>query len=175
MKKKYISGNELFFKEDEVIVSKTDLTGKLTYGNRVFYRLAGLSEKECLGKQHNIIRHPDMPRSVFELLWRNLKNEKEVFAYVNNLSKNGDNYWVFAHVTPSTDKNGKIVGYHSNRRVPKRSVLDEHIIPLYNELKMIEEKSTSPKDGLQKSCQKIQDILDEKNMSFNQFMFSLNQ
>ena len=65
-----------------------------------------------------------MPRCVFELLWNTVQDGKELFAYVNNRSSNGDNYWVFAHVTPSFDTTGNIVGYHSNRRVPNREVLE---------------------------------------------------
>ncbi len=168
-----LSGNEVFFDEDEIIVSKTDLTGRLTYGNRTFYRLAGLSEKECIGQQHNIIRHPEMPRGVFELLWKNLKDEKELFAYVNNRSANGDNYWVFAHITPSLDGGGNVCGYHSNRRVPNREVINQHIIPLYTELLAIEKAIASPKEAVQASYLKIQSILKEQNIGFNQWMFAL--
>lgn len=168
-----ISGKETTFDDDEIIVSKTDLTGKLTYGNRTFYRMAGLSEKQCLGQQHNIIRHPEMPRSVFELLWTTLQSGKELFAYVNNRSSNGDNYWVFAHVTPSLDGSGNVVGYHSNRRVPSRAVLNTHIIPLYKDLLKIEAGATSPKKALEDGCTKIQSVLDDARMGFNEFMFSL--
>ncbi len=168
-----LSGREKFFDKDDIIVSKTDLTGKLTYGNRTFYELAGLTEKECIGQQHNIIRHPHMPRSVFKLLWDTLQKGEELFAYVNNRSANGDNYWVFAHVTPSRNAQGEIVGYHSNRRVPNRETLEKHIIPLYKKLLEIEKGNSSPKEGLAQACQAIEDILAEKNMTFNEFMFSL--
>lgn len=168
-----LTGTERFFDENEVIVSKTDLTGKITYGNRVFFRLAGLSEKECYGQQHNIIRHPEMPRCVFELLWRTLKDGKEIFAYVNNRSANGDHYWVFAHVTPSFSANGEIIGYHSNRRVPNRKIIDEHIIPLYKDLLETEKSYDSPKEGLSAAMAKVTALLDEKKMSFNELMFAL--
>lgn len=154
-------------------MSKTDLAGKLTYGNRTFYRMAGLSEKQCLGQQHNIIRHPEMPRCVFALLWSTLQSGKELFAYVNNRSSNGDNYWVFAHVTPCYDGSGNVTGYHSNRRVPNRTVLDRHIAPLYKDLLQVEAASQSPKAALTDGCAKIQSVLDEVKMSFNEFMFSL--
>lgn len=168
-----ITGVEKTFDADEIIVSKTDLTGKLTYGNRTFYKLAGLNESECLGQQHNIIRHPEMPRAVFELLWKTVADGKEIFAYVKNRSVNGDHYWVFAHVTPSYDSNGTQVGYHSNRRVPNRSVLTEHIEPLYKTLLQVEKSASSPKDGLNASFQAIEDLLAEQKAGFNEFMFSL--
>lgn len=168
-----VTGVEKTFDEDEIIVSKTDLTGKITYGNRTFYRMAGLDEKDCLDVQHNIIRHPDMPRAVFELLWNTVKDDKEIFAYVLNRSGNGDHYWVFAHVTPSHDSSGNTIGYHSNRRVANRRVLDEHIIPLYKNLLQVEKSAASPKEGLEASYKAVGDLLAENNVGFNEFMFSL--
>lgn len=114
---KRVTGVERYFDEEEVIVSKTDVKGIITYANRVFLRVAGYDEEGLLGRPHNIIRHPDMPRCVFKLLWDKLEQQEEVFAYVVNLAKNGDHYWVFAHVTPSIDRRSRVVGYHSNRRV----------------------------------------------------------
>lgn len=168
-----LTGDEKTFDTDEIIVSKTDLAGKLTYGNRTFYRMAGLSEQECLGQPHNIIRHPEMPRTVFELLWKTIQDRKEVFAYVNNRSANGDNYWVFAHVTPSFDAGGNITGYHSSRRKPNRNIIDAHIVPLYRDLLGIEKAAASPKQGISDGYAKVVGILDEVKMGFNEFMFSL--
>src|SRR5208282_4348758 len=109
------TGIERFFEEEEIIVSKTDLKGLITYANRVFVQISGYSEEELLGQPHSIIRHPSMPGSVFRLLWETIASGQEIFAYVNNMSKNGDHYWVFAHVTPTFGAAGEIVGYHSNR------------------------------------------------------------
>lgn len=169
----HTTGVERTFEPHEVIVSKTDLDGRITYGNRTFYRLAGYDEKECFGVQHNLVRHPDMPRSVFKLLWETLKGGKEIFAYVVNRSANGDHYWVFAHVTPSYDSGGKIVGYHSNRRVPNAQIVKARIIPLYQELLRAEKSASGPKDGMEAACRKVADLLEETRMGFNEFMFSL--
>ncbi|UUX48820.1 PAS domain-containing protein [Nisaea acidiphila] len=158
---------------DELIVTKTDLSGKIRYGNRTFYKFAGYSPAECVGTQHNIIRHPAMPRTVFKLLWDTIKTGDEVFAYVNNRSKNGDNYWVFAHVTPSWNEAGKIVGYHSNRRAPNKTVIHEHIEPLYAALLEIERTSGSPKDALAAGERQVHELLQSKGMSFNELMFAL--
>ncbi len=168
-----LTGKERTFGDDEIIVTKTDLTGKLTYGNRTFYKLAGCSESEALGHQHNIIRHPEMPRAVFQLLWDTLKAGDEIFAYVNNRAFNGDYYWVLAHVTPSFDMHGKIVGYHSNRRNPNRTVIQEKINPLYKDLLAAEKAAASPKEGLQNSVAAVHKLLDQSGMNFNQLMFSL--
>ncbi|MBT3911191.1 MAG: PAS domain-containing protein [Rhodospirillaceae bacterium] len=170
-----LTGIEKVFNADEIIVSKTDLTGKITYGNRIFYKMAGLNEKDCLNTQHNIIRHPDMPRAVFELLWNTLDDDKEIFAYVVNRSGNGDHYWVFAHVTPSFDGSGNKVGYHSNRRVPNKDVISKHIEPLYKNLMEIEKSAASPKDGINASYQAVVDLLAEKKLGFNELMFALGE
>ncbi|MGO1120847.1 PAS domain-containing protein [Rhodovibrionaceae bacterium A322] len=167
------TGVERKLDPNDIIVSKTDLTGKITYGNRAFYKFADLTEKKCVGVQHNIIRHPDMPRSVFDLLWTTLKNGQEIFAYVVNRSANGDHYWVLAHVTPSRDQNGKITSYHSNRRAPNRQVLTQHITPLYDQLLRIEKAAGSPKEGLAAANKAISDRLADAKMGFNEYMFSL--
>jgi len=105
VKQKHIvpTDRERVMRKEEFIVSKTDLTGRITYGNRIFIEFSGYSEAELLGAQHNIIRHPDMPRAVFNLLWDTIAQGNEIFAYVKNMSKDGGFYWVFANVTPSYD------------------------------------------------------------------------
>jgi hypothetical protein len=114
-----------------------------------------------------------MPRCVFELFWKTLKNGQEIFAYVNKLSSNGENYWVFAHVTPSTNSDGQTIGYHSSRGIPNRECLNKHTKPLYNQLLRIERSISSPREGLSTSSKKIDSILQENKMEFSQFMFSL--
>ena len=111
---------EIFFKADNIIVSKTDLKGRITYANQSFCQMAGYTEAEMLGQPHSVIRHPDMPRAVFKLLWDTVLEGREIFAYVKNMAKNGNFYWVFAHVTPSYDANRNVIGFHSSRRVPDR-------------------------------------------------------
>lgn len=166
------TGIERPWDEDEIIVSKTDLKGHVTYANDVFPRLSQMEEKELLGKPHNIIRHPDMPRCVFKLLWDHLKEGREIFAYVNNLAKSGDHYWVFAHVTPSRDADGAIVGYHSNRRKPQAEKI-EKIRQLYAALLEEERRHDSPKEALQASCQLLATVFKDKGTTYDQFIFSL--
>ena len=167
------TGVEQFFDKNEIIVSKTDLKGRLTYTNRVFMRLSGYTEHELLGEPHSIIRHPDMPRCVFKLLWDTLQSKKEIFAYVLNMCKNGDHYWVIAHVTPSLDSSGNINGYHSNRRVPDRKVLDDTIIPLYKQLCEEEERHKNAKEGMNNGFQMLMNILEEKGVGYDELIFSL--
>ncbi|MFC7575365.1 PAS domain-containing protein [Klenkia terrae] len=112
------TGVERSFGADELIVSKTDRRGVITYANDVFLRVGAYSLDEVIGQPHNLIRHPEMPRAVFHLLWDTISRGHELFAYINNLAADGAHYWVLAHVTPSVDERGTIVGYHSNRRRP---------------------------------------------------------
>ena len=124
---------EIRLGDDEFIVSKTDTKGIITYCNRVFMHIAGYSEAELLGKQHNIVRHPDMPRGVFRFLWQTLQDGEEFFGYVKNMCKSGAYYWVFANVTPDYDARGRVVGYYSVRRKPSDQAIAA-LAPIYKEM-----------------------------------------
>lgn len=168
----HLTGRERTFLPDEIIVSKTDLKGIITYANDVFIRVSGFGEEELLGQPHNLIRHPDMPRCVFKLLWDTLATGQEVFAYVVNRAKNGDHYWVFAHVTPVVAAGGRIVGYHSSRRVPARPAV-EKATGLYAALRAEEAKHASPKDGMAAAGALMASILREKGITYDEFVFAL--
>ncbi len=167
------TNREVTFRPDEIIVSKTDLKGRITYANRTFAEVAGFSRSELMGKPHSIIRHPDMPRAVFKLLWDQLAEEKEVFAYVKNMTRTGDYYWVFAHVTPSYDSERRVVGYHSNRRVPDRRVIETVMAPVYADLLKIEASHANAKDGLKASFTRLMDIVKSKAATYDELIFAL--
>ncbi len=164
---------EVFFDREHFIVSKTDLKGRITYVNRAFCKVAGYGEDELLGAPHSVIRHPDMPRAVFKLLWDRLAEGHEVFAYVKNMTRSGDFYWVFAHVTPSYDGERRMVGFHSNRRAPNRRVIDETITPLYAALRRTEDASANAKNGLVSSYRQLTEIVLGKASSYDELVFSL--
>lgn len=168
----FLTGNERILGDDQIIVTKTDTKGHITYGNRVFERFSGYSRAEFLGKAHNIVRHPDMPRCVFKLLWDTIAAGNEIFAYVLNRSKNGDHYWVLAHVTPSYSSNGRLIGYHSNRRAPTRWAI-EQITPVYQSLLMVERRFTNPKEQIAASLPAVVAFLKSKGMTYDEFLFSL--
>lgn len=167
-----LTGVERTFGSDEIIVSKTDPRGRIIYANEVFLRMAGYTEGEILGKPHNIIRHPQMPRCVFKFLWDTIGAGREIFAYVLNRSKNGDHYWVFAHVTPTFDASRTIVSYHSNRRSPRREAV-EKAKTLYGELLAIENSHADPKAGMAASTQALLDKLSAIGVPYDEFVFSL--
>jgi PAS domain S-box-containing protein len=167
------SGRERFFPASELIVSKTDLRGRITYANRLFCKIAGYRESELIGQPHSIIRHPDMPRSVFRLLWDTIEDRREIFAFVKNLASNGDHYWVFAHVTPSLNSKGEMIGYHSNRRVPDRGVLESAIIPLYAEVLKIEHAHVNGKAAVEAGCKALADFVAAQKVAYDELIFSL--
>ena len=166
------TGIERTFESSEIIVSKTDLTGKIINANDVFCRIAGYDERELLGQQHNIVRHPDMPRCIFKFLWDTIAGGQEVFAYVINQAKNGDHYWVFAHVTPTLGPNGDIISYHSTRRVPDPGPR-EIVAGLYKQLLAVEASHSSPKEGMEAALNVVVDLLQKNKMEYNEFIFSL--
>jgi len=154
--------------ENDFIISKTDLKGRLTYVNKIFMTMAGYTEDELLGKPHNIIRHPDMPRAVFKLLWQRVQNQKEIFAYVINKTKNGDDYWVYANVTPSIDERGNTIGYYSVRRKPNPKAL-VIIKELY--AKMLQAEKSG---GIESSMKILEDALHENGgISYDEFIISI--
>jgi len=166
------TGVERTFLEDEIIVSKTDVKGHITYANQVFLRVAGYTEKELLGRPHNIIRHPDMPRCVFKLLWDTIEAKREIFAYVLNLAKNGDHYWVFAHVTPTFDGQRNIVGYHSNRRLPTPASVTA-IKPVYRMLLEEESRYSSKQEAMTASTALLLKTLEAKKLEYDEFVFAV--
>ena len=167
-----LTGRERFFDEHEIIVSKTDTRGRITYANDVFMRVAGYRESELLGQPHSLIRHPDMPRCVFKLLWDTIAGGQEIFAYVVNLCKDGDHYWVLAHVTPTFDGNGEIIGYHSNRRVPDRSAV-ETMASVYRTLRDEERRHEDSMQGMQRATEQLQGVLAAQDIAYDEFVFSL--
>jgi len=156
-------------KQNDFIVSKTDLKGRITYVNRIFMKMAEYNEEELLGHPHNIIRHQDMPKAAFKLLWEMIQNDEEVFAYVLNKTKNGNTYWVYANITPSYDDKNQKVGYYSVRRQPNKEAL-KIIAPLY--ASMIQaEKST----GVDAGTKILTDLLTEKGVEYNELIISLQK
>ncbi|MDF1877708.1 PAS domain-containing protein [Sulfurimonas sp. SAG-AH-194-L11] len=152
---------------DEFIVSKTDERGKILYGNKTFIKISGYNEEELLGKPHSILRHPDMPKVVFQLLWDRLKEKKEIFAYVKNLCKDGSFYWVYANVTVTLDKDAKVIDLHSVRRKPSRASMK--VIPGLYKLLLEKEKSA----GVGASQKLLNDTLQDMGESYDDFIFNL--
>ncbi len=100
--------------QDELIISRTDLDGNITYANETFCKISGYTQEELLGKPHNIVRHPDMPSSVFADLWKTLKEKKQWSGVVKNIRKDKGFYWVEAIIS-GVYKDGELIEYKSLR------------------------------------------------------------
>ena len=160
---------EVKLKEEDFIVSKTDTKSRILYGNKIFIDISGYSEDELLGQPHNILRHPDMPRCAFKVLYDHIQNGKEWFGYVKNLRKDGGYYWVYANISPTFDQNGNIIEYYSVRRKPREG-FKSIIEPLYKQLKSIENT-----EGMEGALKAVEELLDKYNMSFNELMIKIQK
>lgn len=150
--------------DDDFIVSKTDLKGRITYCNKIFMQMAKYSEEELIGKPHSIVRHPDMPRAVFKLLWERIEKKEEIFAFVKNISKEGGYYWVFANATASLDLNGNIIGYYSVRRKPNEEAI-KVISEVYKEMIRLERSG-----GMEASGAYLNDLLKQKGVGYDELI-----
>jgi PAS domain S-box-containing protein len=156
----------------DMIVSKSDAEGNITYTNPIFMKISGYSQGELLDQPHSILRHPDMPKVIFKYLWDNIKAGKDVNAYVKNLCKDGGYYWVLAQVRVARNPDGSFRNYVSTRKqmLPNaRAVIPD----LYAKLLEIEKS-----DGVEASEKALMDFLAENGQSaetFNDFMQSLNK
>jgi aerotaxis receptor len=138
-----VTSNEVLLKPGQPIVSKTDLKGMITYVNQTFVDISGYCREELIGKNHNIVRHPDMPVQAFAWLWETIKEDLPWRGVVKNRCKNGDFYWVEAYVTPIKE-NGRTTGYMSVRNNPNRAEVKE-CENLYKALR--DGKASLPKRG----------------------------
>jgi len=164
-------GKERVMRDGDFIVSKTDLKGRITYANNTFIEFSGFSQNELFNTQHNLIRHPEMPRAAFNILWQNLQAGKEFNGYVKNMSKDGSYYWVFANVTPSYDHNRNIIGYYSVRRKPSQQAIDV-ISPIYQEM-LSAEKNAGAKNAMTISTDLLLQKLAQNGVDYDQFVLSL--
>jgi len=159
-------------KSIDMIVSKGDAEGNITYTNPIFMKISGYTQGELLDKPHAILRHPDMPKVIFKYLWDNIKEGKEVYAYVKNLCKDGSFYWVLAHIRMAKNPDGSFRNYVSTRK----NITDSAkavIGDLYAKLLKIEQE-----EGVEASEKALEAFLLENGQSFdtfNEFMTQLNK
>ncbi len=166
---KNITNIEKELNENDFIVSKTDLKGKIIYCNEIFTEMAGYPAADLIGSNHNVIRHPDMPKIAFKILWDLLKAKKEFFGFVKNLSADGSYYWVFAYITPDFDTNNNVISYTSVRRKASSSAV-QAIIPIYKLLVDAEMRG-----GMEASQTILNDFLAQKNLSYDELVINLQK
>ena len=147
----------------DVIISKGDEKGDITYANPIFFKLAGYEQNELIEKPHSIIRHPDMPKVIFKTLWDNLKSGNDVHTFVKNLSKDGSFYWVYAFVRVATNPDGSFRNYVSTRKTMSQTARDI-IIPLY--AKLVEAENGG---GMDESSNVLEEFLSSNGASLETF------
>jgi len=158
---------EIKLNSKKMIVSKTDMKGIIIYGNDYFCEISGYKESELISSPHNILRHPDMPKAIFKLMWDHLHSGRNIMAVVKNMAKNGNYYWVTTDFDIRRDGNGNIVSYVAFRQAAPKHVVVE-IEKLYKKLLEIENTH-----DMKASTAYIEAFLDEKKMNYDQFIEQL--
>lgn len=149
-------------------MSKTDHRGIIEYANEVFVDVCGYEDYELMGQPHSIIRHPDMPKVLFKVLWENLKLGGNFHAVVKNLAKSGRYYWVVTDFESTKNEDGEITHYFGRRRAVPQEIITNHIEPLYRKLLQIEKAS-----GVEYSEKYLIGFLEEKNRSYVEYINDL--
>ncbi len=155
---------EIKLNSKKIIVSKTDKNGNILYVNDYFCKVTGYEANEVIGAPHNIIRHPDMPKAIFYLMWRTIESGGNITAVVKNLSKSGKYYWVTTDFENHRDIRGEIDSYIAFRRPASRKIVNA-IEELYQSLLDVEKKH-----GMEASLVYLQGYLDERHTNYNEFI-----
>jgi PAS domain S-box-containing protein len=154
----------------EIIVSQSDLNGFIIYANPIFYKIAGYPYGKLIGENHNIIRHPEMPKTIFKYLWEKLKEKQEVYCFIKNKSKDNRYYWVFTYIRPAINRDGVVRNYISTRRAMSNKA-KAIIEPLYQQLLDVEKSH-----GLQASEKLFNTFMEQnryKNQSNNEIIHTI--
>lgn len=162
MEKVIPKNEEIELEKNRYLVSETDAKGVITYCNDYFTEISGYSREELLGHQHNIIRHPDMPRVIFKLLWQRIQSGKNINAVVKNLAKDGRYYWIFTEFKTRIDlDDNSVIGYTAHRKSISHDAVDV-IASLYSKLCEIEKESS-----MEKAEEYLNAFLKEKGKEIN--------
>lgn len=159
---------EVSWDKTQVIMSKTNTRGIIEYANETFVDVSGYEDFELIGQPHNIIRHPDMPKVIFKVLWDKLIEGDNFHAIVKNLAKSGRYYWVVTDFEISKNEAGQITNYFGRRKAVPQEVILNHIEPLYRKLLQIEEAS-----GIDYSEKYLNGFLEERNKTYVQYIMEL--
>ncbi|KFF10333.1 PAS domain-containing protein [Flavobacterium hydatis] len=158
---------EVKWDTSKTIVSKADLYGTLEYVNDTFSKVSGYDESELVGQPHNIIRHPDMPKVIFKVLWDNIKMGKKFHGIIKNLAKSGEYYWVITDFDYIVSEDAKILKYIARRKAISAGVV-EKIEDLYKKLSKIEEVS-----GIEASEKYLTGYLEDHNLDYVELITKL--
>lgn len=163
-----IIDKEVAWDKTRTIMSKTDHRGIIEYANEVFSDVCGYEDYELMGQPHSIVRHPDMPKVIFKVLWDNLNQGNNFHAIVKNLAKSGRYYWVVTDFEVTKNETGEVVNIFGKRKAVPNEIIKEHIEPLYKKLLQIEQAS-----GVAYSEKYLIGFLEERKCSYIEFVGQL--
>ena len=150
----------------KTILSKTDNKGIIEYANDYFMEISGYKEWELMGQPHNILRHPDMPKLIFKLLWHRLNKAQPIYAIVKNLAKDGSYYWVIADFKTKIDSNGTIKHYARRKAIPEET--KQKVSELYQKILEIEKVA-----GLEATEAYFKGLIEEAGLNYDQYILNL--
>jgi len=165
MSKAQPNNKEIKLSPKRYIVSKTDAKGIIEYGNDYFVEVSGYTESELIGKPHSLVRHPDMPRVVFKMMWDRINRAQNIMAVVKNLAKDGSHYWVVTEFEPKVDPiTNEIISHTAFRKAAPQEAIDT-MTPIYQKLLEIE------KDGGMEASEKyLRGFLEEQGKTYDAFI-----
>ena len=164
MRKPLALKSEVKLGSGDIITSKTDDRGMILAINKKFTKISGYTEDELVGENHNCVRHPDMPKAIFALMWDTIKKGENMTTVIKNLAKSGKFYWVITDFESTLDENGKIKRYTATSRMAPKNVVDV-FDPLYGI--MVE---TEAREGLSASTDYLMSTLGEKDLNYSEFV-----
>ncbi len=162
------NNHEIKLSPKRYIVSKTDAKGIIEYGNDYFVEISGYTEAELIGKPHSIVRHPDMPKVVFKMMWDRINKAQNIMAVVKNMAKDGSYYWVVTEFEPKVDPiSNEIISHTAFRKAAPQKAI-EVMEPIYQKLLEIEHDG-----GMEASEKYLRGFLEEKKVTYDDFIDDL--
>ena len=159
---------EVIWDKRSTLMSRTNKHGHIMASNEAFQEVSGYTEAELYDQPHNLIRHPDMPKVVFKILWENLKGRQNFHAIIKNLSKSGKYYWVITNFEIIRNEKDEITAFVSYRKALPKSLINEHIAPLYERLLKIEKAN-----GMEVSERYFKGFLEDRKTTYDKFIRTL--
>lgn len=159
---------EVIWDKRSTLMSCTNKHGHIMASNEAFQEVSGYTEAELYNQPHSLIRHPDMPKVVFKILWENLKGRQNFHAIIKNLSKSGKYYWVITNFEIIRNEKDEITAFVSYRKALPKSLINEHIAPLYERLLKIEKAN-----GMEVSERYFKGFLEDRKTTYDKFIRTL--
>lgn len=156
---------EVIWDKRSTLMSRTNKHGHIMASNEAFQEVSGYTEAELYNQPHSLIRHPDMPKVVFKILWENLKGRQNFHAIIKNLSKSGKYYWVITNFEIIRNEKDEITAFVSYRKALPKSLINEHIAPLYERLLKIEKAN-----GMEVSERYFKGFLEDRKTTYDKFI-----